>query len=53
MVCDAAPIPIDEMQRTFDGLKSWGTLEATASPFELVNLAVQAQAHVRTATARS
>ena len=52
MVCDPAPIPIDEMQRTFDWLKSWGMLEATASPFELVNLAVQAQAHVRTATAR-
>src|SRR5438552_8929857 len=53
VVCDPAPIPLDEMQRTFDWLKSWGMLEATASPFEVVNLAVQAQAHVRTATARS
>jgi len=45
MVCDPAPIPLDEMQRTFDWLKSWGMLEATASPFDLVNLDVQAQAH--------
>jgi len=35
-------IPIDEMQRTFDWLKSWGMLEATASPFNLVNLDLQA-----------
>ncbi len=52
MVCDPAPIPLDEMQRTFDWLKSWGMLEATASPFDLVNLAVQTEAHFRTAAAR-
>ena len=45
VVCDPAPIPLDEMQRTFDWLKSWGMLEATATPFDLVNLAVQTQAH--------
>ena len=45
VVCDPAPIPLDEMQRTFDWLKSWGMLEATASPFDLVNLEVQALAH--------
>ncbi|PYN41903.1 MAG: hypothetical protein DMD95_18245 [Candidatus Rokuibacteriota bacterium] len=52
VVCDPAPIPLDEMQRTFDWLKSWGMLEATASPFDLVNLAVQTEAHFRTAAAR-
>ena len=45
VVCDPAPIPLDEMQRTFDWLKSWGMLEATASPFDLVNLEVQTHAH--------
>src|SRR6266478_1616793 len=53
VVCDPAPIPLDEMQRTFDWLKSWGMLEATASPFDLVNLDVQAQAHSRTVAART
>ena len=45
VVADPAPIPLDEMQRTFDWLKSWGMLDATASPFDLVNLDVQALAH--------
>jgi NitT/TauT family transport system substrate-binding protein len=45
VVCDPAPIPLDEMQRTFDWLKSWGMLEATASPVDLVNLDVQREAH--------
>jgi hypothetical protein len=45
VVCDLAPIPLDEMQRTFDCLKSWGMLETTASPIDLVNLELQAQAH--------
>ena len=45
VVCDPAPIPLDEMQRTFDWLKSWGMLDATASPFDLVNLELQALAH--------
>jgi NitT/TauT family transport system substrate-binding protein len=45
VVCDPAPIPLEEMQRTFDWLKSWGMLERTASPFDLVDLDVQRQAH--------
>jgi NitT/TauT family transport system substrate-binding protein len=45
VVCDPAPIPLDEMQRTYDWLKSWGMLEATASPRELVDPARQAYAH--------
>jgi len=45
VVCDPAPIPIEEMQRTYEWLKSWGMLEATASPLDLVNLEVQHQSH--------
>jgi len=45
VVCDPAPIPLDEMQRTYEWLKSWGMLEETASPLELVNTHVQAKAH--------
>jgi NitT/TauT family transport system substrate-binding protein len=45
VVCDPAPIPIEEMQRTYAWLKSWGMLEQTASPLELVDLHVQAKAH--------
>ena len=45
VVCEPAPIPLDEMQRTFDWLKSWGMLEKTASPIDLVDLDVQKQAH--------
>jgi NitT/TauT family transport system substrate-binding protein len=45
VVCDPAPIPLDEMQRTYDWLKSWGMLEQTASPLQLVNMDVQRHAH--------
>jgi NitT/TauT family transport system substrate-binding protein len=45
VVCDPAPIPLDEMQRTYDWLKSWGMLEETASPLALVDLTVQSHAH--------
>ena len=45
VVCDPAPIPLDEMQRTYDWLKSWGMLEETASPLELVNPEGQRHAH--------
>ena len=45
VVCDPAPIPADEMQRTYDWLKSWGMLEETASPLQLVNTQVQDRAH--------
>jgi NitT/TauT family transport system substrate-binding protein len=46
VVCDPAPIPLDEMTRTFDWLKSWGMLEATASPQQLVDADVQRFAHI-------
>ena len=45
VVVDPAPIPLDEMQRTYDWLKSWGMLEETASPLQLVNMDVQRAAH--------
>ncbi len=45
VVCDPAPIPLDEMQRTYDWLKSWGMLEEAASPLQLVNIDVQRHAH--------
>ena len=45
VVVDPAPIPLDEMQRTYAWLKSWGMLEETASPLQLVNVQVQAFAH--------
>ena len=32
VVVDPAPIPADEMQRTYDWVKSWGMLEETESP---------------------
>jgi NitT/TauT family transport system substrate-binding protein len=44
-VCDPAPIPSDEMQRTYDWLKSWDMLEETSSPAQLVNMEVQHYAH--------
>jgi NitT/TauT family transport system substrate-binding protein len=46
VVCDPAPIPPDEMARTFDWLKSWGMLEETASPLQLINADVQRHAHI-------
>jgi NitT/TauT family transport system substrate-binding protein len=45
VVCDPAAIPSDEMQRTYNWLKSWGMLEETASPLDLVNIEVQSYAH--------
>lgn len=45
VVCDPAPIPADEMARTYAWLKSWGMLEETASPLDLVNLEIQSRAH--------
>jgi NitT/TauT family transport system substrate-binding protein len=45
VVCDPAPIPPDELERTYQWIKSWGMLETTDSPIELVNLNVQQQAH--------
>ena len=45
VVCDPAPIPLDEMARTYDWLKSWGMLEETASPLQLVDMELQQRAH--------
>ena len=46
VVCDPAPIPPEEMARTFDWLKSWGMLEEAASPLQLINADVQRHAHI-------
>jgi NitT/TauT family transport system substrate-binding protein len=46
VVVDPAPIPADELQRTYEWVKSWGMLEETESPLQLVNIKVQTQAHV-------
>jgi NitT/TauT family transport system substrate-binding protein len=45
VVVDPAPIPADELQRTYDWVKSWGMLDKTESPMELVNMNVQTRAH--------
>ena len=46
VVVDPAPIPAKEMQRTYEWVKSWGMLEETESPLQLVNIKVQSHAHV-------
>ena len=45
VVCEPAPIPLEEMQRTYEWVKSWGMLETTQTPLDLVNMDVQARAH--------
>ncbi len=45
VVRNPAPIPLDEMKRTFDWLKSWGMLEQSASHLDLVNVNIQKEAH--------
>lgn len=44
-VTDPAPIPKEELQRTYDWVKSWGMLEEADSAVDLVNIKVQEQAH--------
>jgi NitT/TauT family transport system substrate-binding protein len=46
VVVDPAPIPEEELQRTYEWVKSWGMLDDTETPLDLVNMNVQAQAHV-------
>ena len=46
VVVDPAPIPSDELQRTYEWVKSWGMLGDTESPFELINVQVQSHGHV-------
>jgi NitT/TauT family transport system substrate-binding protein len=45
VVCDPAPIPAEEMQRTYEWVKSWGMLEEADSALALVDMDVQARAH--------
>lgn len=45
VVCDPAPIPKDELERTTEWVKSWGMLEETESPLDLVNVLIQEEAH--------
>src|SRR6201996_9187217 len=45
IVVDPSPIPADELERTYEWVKSWGMLEETESPLELVNMDVQKRAH--------
>jgi NitT/TauT family transport system substrate-binding protein len=45
VLVDPAPIPADELQRTYEWVKSWGMLEESESPLQLVNMDVQRRAH--------
>jgi NitT/TauT family transport system substrate-binding protein len=45
VVVEPAPIPADELRRTYEWVKSWGMLETTQTPAELVNIDVQARVH--------
>jgi NitT/TauT family transport system substrate-binding protein len=49
VVVDPAPIPAEEMQRTYEWVKSWGMLEDSNSALDLVNMDVQSRAHVSAA----
>jgi hypothetical protein len=44
-VVDPAPIPGDELQRTFDWMKSWGFLEDVCEAKQLVDMNVQLHGH--------
>src|SRR3984885_9899265 len=44
-VVDPAPIPADELQRTFDWMKSWGFLEDVCEAKSLINPEVQQRAY--------
>ena len=46
VVVEPAPIPPDELQRTYEWVKSWGMLGDTESPLQLVNIQVQSHGHV-------
>jgi NitT/TauT family transport system substrate-binding protein len=46
VVVDPAPIPDDELARTYEWVRSWGMLEESASPLALVNADVQRHAHI-------
>ena len=42
---DPAPIPIDEMQRTYDWMKSWDFLETGCDVNTLINQNIQNSGH--------
>src|SRR6202166_4877059 len=46
-VVDPAPIPSDELQLTFNWMKSWGFLESACEARELVNMSVQQRGYER------
>ncbi|HEY7301686.1 MAG TPA: hypothetical protein VH684_27675 [Xanthobacteraceae bacterium] len=46
---DPAPIPADELQRTYDWMKSWGFLDNVSCASELVNMNVQTHGYERAA----
>ena len=45
VVTDPAPVPPDELKRTYDWLKGWGMLEEVAAPEQLINVELQNAAH--------
>ncbi len=45
LVTNPAPIPQEELERSAEWLKSWGMLEETESPLDLVNLEITTVAH--------
>jgi hypothetical protein len=47
LLVDPAPIPAEELQRTFDWMKSWGFLETSACAADLVNAQVQQHGYDR------
>jgi hypothetical protein len=44
-VVDPAPIPAEELQRTYEWMKSWDFLETASCPTDLVNVEVQAHGY--------
>jgi ABC-type nitrate/sulfonate/bicarbonate transport system substrate-binding protein len=44
---DPAPIPADELQRTYDWMKSWDFLETGCEATDLVNMNVQKHGYER------
>jgi NitT/TauT family transport system substrate-binding protein len=44
---DSAPIPEEELQRTYEWMKSWGFLETASRPTDLVNINVQQHGYDR------
>jgi NitT/TauT family transport system substrate-binding protein len=48
-VVDPAPIPADELQRTFDWMKSWGFLGGVGDARQLVNVEMQLFGHAEAA----